>query len=105
MIWATIPPDRLQYMSLFGYDLVSDENGIAWYNGPNGRHCIDKANPLFAFDDVSDAMQAGAHRYNEKRRPVSVPGGTYRCPLRFTIPQNASWLFYSADDPTLRVSV
>ena len=60
MPWAKIPPNRLDHMPLFGYDLVNEDGPLAWYNGPRGRLCIEKDAPQFWFEDVADAQQAGA---------------------------------------------
>ena len=60
MPWAKIPPENLPNMSLFGYDLIQDHGGYAWYSGPNGRTRVEMAAPRFWFEDVADAQQAGA---------------------------------------------
>ena len=60
MPWAKIPPENLEHMPLFGYDLVKDDGDFAWYRGPEGRIRIEKDAPKFWFEDAGEAHQAGA---------------------------------------------
>jgi hypothetical protein len=60
MPWCRINPDRIPHLSLFGYDMVSDEGGIIWMHGPKGRIAIEKADPWVWLDDEQDALQIGA---------------------------------------------
>jgi len=60
MPWAKIPADQLEFLPLFGIDLIKDEGEFAWYRGPQGRMRVEKANPRVFFEDVCDAIQLGA---------------------------------------------
>lgn len=61
MPWAAIPPDRAKNIGMFGYNWVSDDgDDYAWYNGPFGLIRVYRPSPKFFFEDVTDAIQAGA---------------------------------------------
>lgn len=60
MPWCQVPVERLQYLTLFGYDILSEDDGFIWAHGPKGRTCIDKSKPVVWFEDAADAGQAGA---------------------------------------------
>lgn len=60
MPWCQIPPERIRQITLFGYDILSEDNGSIWAHGPLGRTCIDKTQPVVWFEDTGDAAQAGA---------------------------------------------
>jgi len=60
MPWASIPPERLADLSLFGIDLIVDHPRYPWYRGPVGRMRVDKERPRIFFEDASDAQQCGA---------------------------------------------
>lgn len=60
MPWVSIPPEELEHLPLFGYDLVADEGDFAWYTGPKGRMRIEKSDPRVYLEDISDAIQLNA---------------------------------------------
>lgn len=60
MVWARIPPDRLVHLPLFGIDTLQQDGDLLWLRGPSGRICVDVRAPRIWFEDVGDAMQAGA---------------------------------------------
>ena len=60
MPWVQIPPENLAHLSLFGYDLVGDDEEFAWYTGPRGRMRVKKSAPRVWVEDITDAIQIGA---------------------------------------------
>lgn len=60
MPWASIPPERLPDLPLFGIDLIKDDERYPWYRGPKGRMRVDRRRPCIFFEDVTDAHQCGA---------------------------------------------
>jgi len=60
MPWCQIPFEKIKQITLFGYDILNEDNEFIWVHGPLGRTCIDKAKPVVWFDDAGDAAQAGA---------------------------------------------
>jgi hypothetical protein len=60
MPYVQIPPDRLEHLPLFGYDLVFVEGDRLWYHGPFGRTAIDRNRPYVWVDDIGEAIQLGA---------------------------------------------
>ncbi len=61
MVWAKIPPKKLEHASLFGYDLIKEGEKYNSYYNPQGEVClVEKASPKLWFDDVGDAAQMGA---------------------------------------------
>ena len=60
MPWAKIPPEKLQFLHLFGIDHIKDDGDFAWYRGAKGRMRVEKADPRVFFEDIADAHQAGA---------------------------------------------
>lgn len=60
MPWARIPPDRLDLLPAFGIDVIKEEQDFVWFRGPSGRMRVSKKNPRVFFEDINDAIQAGA---------------------------------------------
>lgn len=60
MPWCELPPDRLVHLPMFGHDLLHDDGMFVWAHGPKGRTRIEKACPRVWFEDMADAVQAGA---------------------------------------------
>ena len=60
MPFVEIPSENLEHLSLFGYDLISDDKDFAWYSSPIGRMRVEKARPWVWVEDIPDAMQLGA---------------------------------------------
>lgn len=60
MPWARIPPDKLIHLPLFGIDVIADDGDFVWMSGPSGRMHVDKRAPRIFFEDIADALQAGA---------------------------------------------
>ena len=60
MPFVRIPPERLEHLRLFGYDLVFVDGHQLWYHGPHGRTVVDKTDPWIWVDDIGEAIQLGA---------------------------------------------
>ncbi len=60
MTWIRIPPENLEHLLLFGYDLIKDEGEYAWYTSPRGRMRVLKDDPRVWVEDIADAGQLGA---------------------------------------------
>ncbi len=59
-MWGKIPPENLQHVSLFDYELIKEGEKYNVYNTPIGVVIVDKKNPRIYFKDISDAIQLGA---------------------------------------------
>lgn len=60
MPFFRIAPERLQFVGLFGIDLLKDDGDYAWYSSSRGRQRVYKADPVIWLDDLGDAGQLGA---------------------------------------------
>ncbi len=60
MPWCEIPPEKLEHIGHFGYDLIMEDGSLIWYHGPKGRLAVERARPRFWFEDMGEAAQAGA---------------------------------------------
>ena len=70
MPFVEIPPEMLQHLSLFGSDLLHDDDQYAWYSSSRGRMRVDKSKPIVWVDDVEDAMQLKAVAVMKPVRPT-----------------------------------
>ena len=59
MAWYKVKVSKLQFISMFGYNVLEENNEfiIAEWNGKS--YIIDKSNPWLEFDDNGEAMQLG----------------------------------------------
>lgn len=62
MPFCEIPKEKLEFISLFGFDIVGDNGDgfLAVKDSNNKLQIVDKEKPHLWFDDVTDAMQLGA---------------------------------------------
>lgn len=63
MVWARIPPNRLDSLPLFGIEVIGPDDErphLVWMEGPSGKMCVNTRSPRIWFESVSDAHQAGA---------------------------------------------
>jgi hypothetical protein len=60
MPWCEIPTEKLEHIGLFGYDVIMEDGKFLWLHGPKGRLVVERARPRLWFEDVGEAVQAGA---------------------------------------------
>lgn len=60
MPFFEIPPEKIEHLPLFGYDLIHDDDEYAWYTCPRGRLRVSKRRPFVWAEDDTDAIQLGA---------------------------------------------
>ena len=60
MPFFEIPPEKLEHLSLFGYDKIAEDENFAWYSSSKGRMRVDKKQPFVWLDDMGEAGQLGA---------------------------------------------
>ena len=61
MVWAKIPPEKLEHASLFGYDLIEEGDKYNSYYNPQGKITfVEKAAPKLWFEDIGEAIQMGS---------------------------------------------
>lgn len=61
MPWCEVPPAALAHVGMFGYHVINDNpEFVILQHGNKGNCVVSKARPVLWFDDVGEAMQAGA---------------------------------------------
>lgn len=61
MPWVEIPPEQIDQLSLFGYELLKHKETGAWYrHADKGRVFIRYARPVVWTEDMATAGQIGA---------------------------------------------
>lgn len=60
MAFYRVSADRLQYVSVFGYKILHEDDNLMLLENHSGSILVDKNNPTLWFDEIEDAMQFGA---------------------------------------------
>jgi hypothetical protein len=59
MPWCEIEPDRLEFLRLFGYEVLEENDEFMMARYGDKAFIIDKQKPFLYFDDLSEIMQLG----------------------------------------------
>lgn len=58
MSWHRVHPDKLQYISLFGFEIIGQNDEFLFVHSfDHGQQIIEKSNPMIWFDDPLEANQ------------------------------------------------
>ncbi len=60
MPYCSIPTEKLEFLSLFGFRVIGENDDFYFIIDSRGDAIVDKKKPFIWFDDVADAMQMGA---------------------------------------------